>query len=251
MTNGVVHRRDIDTLSAAELAALRSGYRAMQAITDNRGFNHISGFHGVPSFFCHNESPYLTFLPWHRAYLYWFERHLRDHDNSLAVPYWDWTSTTSHTSGVPAAFRNQTAASQSNPLFQSVITTVNGSRPTRRSPLAPGRLATDCQATKSRINALLSISDFVDFSIELENFPHNAIHGWTGGGNGDMGSVNFAAYDPIFYSHHCMVDRIWHLWQQRHGEANIPSTIRSRPLAPFNLTVRDVLKISNLGYNYN
>ena len=30
------------------------------------------------------------FLPWHRAYLIIFERHLRKINPALSIPYWDW-----------------------------------------------------------------------------------------------------------------------------------------------------------------
>jgi tyrosinase len=60
--------------------------------------------------------------------------------------------------------------------------------------------------------------------------PHNAIHLAVGGfdvpsshlslisgANGDMGENDTAALDPIFYFHHCFIDRVFWLWQQRHG----------------------------------
>ncbi len=31
-----------------------------------------------------------------------------------------------------------------------------------------------------------------------------------------MGDVAYAAYDPLFWAHHAMVDRIWRLWQLKH-----------------------------------
>ena len=37
------------------------------------------------------------------------------------------------------------------------------------------------------------------------------------GANGDMGEPDTASFDPIFYFHHCFVDRVFWLWQQRHG----------------------------------
>jgi tyrosinase len=66
--------------------------------------------------------------------------------------------------------------------------------------------------------------------IALEQ-PHNDMHlsvggfdipdqGETGqiaGANGDMGENNTAALDPIFYFHHCFVDRVFWLWQKRNG----------------------------------
>jgi tyrosinase len=61
--------------------------------------------------------------------------------------------------------------------------------------------------------------------------PHNSIHLAVGGfdvpgqgdkspipdANGDMGENNTAAFDPIFFFHHCFVDRVFWLWQQLHG----------------------------------
>ncbi|UOQ52797.1 tyrosinase family protein [Hymenobacter cellulosivorans] len=59
--------------------------------------------------------------------------------------------------------------------------------------------------------------------------PHNDIHLAVGGfdvpgtdlsliqdANGDMGENDTAALDPIFYLHHCNVDRVFWLWQQQH-----------------------------------
>jgi tyrosinase len=66
--------------------------------------------------------------------------------------------------------------------------------------------------------------------IPLES-PHNSIHLAVGGfdvpgqgdsspiegANGDMGENDTAGLDPIFYFHHCFVDRVFWLWQKKHG----------------------------------
>jgi tyrosinase len=65
-----------------------------------------------------------------------------------------------------------------------------------------------------------------------------------------MGTIVFAGFDPIFWAHHCMIDRIWYLWQLRHGVQNVPPDYMAKPLAPFPLTVGDVLDIHRLGYEY-
>ncbi|KAI9775145.1 MAG: hypothetical protein M1839_001396 [Geoglossum umbratile] len=41
---------------------------------------------------------------------------------------------------------------------------------------------------------------------------HDTIHGLTGSG-GHMGVVDYSAFDPIFWLHHCMVDRAVAIWQ--------------------------------------
>jgi len=66
--------------------------------------------------------------------------------------------------------------------------------------------------------------------VPLES-PHNSIHLAVGGfdlpnqfdrspiegANGDMGENDTAGLDPIFYFHHCFVDRVFWLWQKKHG----------------------------------
>lgn len=65
--------------------------------------------------------------------------------------------------------------------------------------------------------------------------PHNSVHLAVGGfdmpgqgeagriadSNGDMGENNTAAMDPIFFFHHCNIDRMFWLWQQRHGATDM------------------------------
>jgi polyphenol oxidase len=49
----------------------------------------------------------------------------------------------------------------------------------------------------------------------LESSPHNTVHDWAGsryGSNRDMGTLRYAAMDPVFYLHHGNVDRIWSLY---------------------------------------
>jgi tyrosinase len=35
-----------------------------------------------------------------------------------------------------------------------------------------------------------------------------------------MGTVPFAAQDPIFWMHHCNIDRLWVIWNQTHANPN-------------------------------
>ena len=65
-----------------------------------------------------------------------------------------------------------------------------------------------------------------------------------------MGSVPTAAYDPIFWAHHCMIDRLWYLWQLRHPGRACRPRLLDRALAPFPMTVRQTLDITQLGYDY-
>ena len=53
---------------------------------------------------------------------------------------------------------------------------------------------------------------------QLEQDPHNIVHGFVGG---HMGDPNTAALDPIFFLHHANIDRLWPVWLgQGGGRAN-------------------------------
>jgi tyrosinase len=73
--------------------------------------------------------------------------------------------------------------------------------------------------------------------------PHNNIHLAVGGfdvpgvfdaspipgANGDMGENDTAGLDPIFFFHHCFVDRVFWLWQKRHGATDHFDVISEYP----------------------
>lgn len=52
----------------------------------------------------------------------------------------------------------------------------------------------------------------------LENL-HDNLHALLGGHQGHMTIVPFSAFDPLFFLHHCNVDRIFALWQVLHPDA--------------------------------
>jgi tyrosinase len=65
-----------------------------------------------------------------------------------------------------------------------------------------------------------------------------------------MSVVPLAAFDPIFWSHHAMIERLWYLWQLRHPGALPPDIALPRALDGFTLTVAQTLDIGALGYDY-
>lgn len=67
----------------------------------------------------------------------------------------------------------------------------------------------------------------------------NPPYGW-------MTDNRITAFDPLFWAHHSNVDRIWALWQERHGGK--PESTGA--LAPWSMTVEDTYSIKNLGYIY-
>jgi tyrosinase len=64
-----------------------------------------------------------------------------------------------------------------------------------------------------------------------------------------MGSIATSAFDPAFWAHHAMIDRLWYLWQLRHGVNNIPANYLDKALFP-GYTVGQVLDVRALGYDY-
>ncbi|KAF2213581.1 hypothetical protein CERZMDRAFT_39490, partial [Cercospora zeae-maydis SCOH1-5] len=52
---------------------------------------------------------------------------------------------------------------------------------------------------------------------------HNAIHDLVGNG-GHMGSIAASAFDPIFWLHHCNIDRLFALWQGLREDKNKSDT---------------------------
>ena len=68
-----------------------------------------------------------------------------------------------------------------------------------------------------------------------------------------MGNIGTAAYDPIFWSHHAMIDRLWWLWQLQNPGADPPARYLTSALPPFAgpaAVVGGTLDANGLGYEY-
>ncbi|KXH64923.1 hypothetical protein CNYM01_04192 [Colletotrichum nymphaeae SA-01] len=122
--------------------------------------------------------------------------------------------------------------------------------------------------------------------VSLEE-PHNSMHLAVGGfdvpgpdndnsdvypfANGDMGENDTAAFDPVFFFHHCFIDYMFWKWQDIHNKSKkldiIPGFKGTEglsldtPLDPFTreditpgdtrpMTSNDVTDTANLGYDY-
>ena len=280
----------------AQTTLLRRAFERLMSRGDDRGYQWFASIHGLPlPVWCEHSrssSPAdtaLLFLPWHRAYLYYFELALQSRlgprfsiqspeDTALAdlgLPWWDWTSDESHQEGIPTVYRQAEVDGRPNPLASarvpvgtdstaigvwsdSTLQTVRdvlpgalaetGSPQTQRDPEPPNELPKYGPVGElENVEDILTASTFEDFSNRLESGPHNTVHGWVGGA---MSAVPTSAFDPIFWSHHAMIDRLWYIWQNRSHGQNPPQRILDRVLAPFPMTVAHTLDISVLGYEY-
>ena len=257
-------RKNVATLSPAELADLRDAFAAAYQLSDDRGYAFYAGLHGLPlpSYCQHGTS---LFLPWHRAYLYFFENALTDalrgarddQTASVSLPWWDWASAAAHADGLPAGYLADGNGAD-NPLAAGPVTLSNsdlqlvrenlpgaitdGPNPvTVRDPSPPDELP-----RQQTVNRALRSTTFQSFTMVLEGI-HNGVHGWVGGA---MSAVPISSYDPIFWAHHSMIDRLWYLWQISPLGADPPAALLDRALAPWPMTVRQTLDISTLGYDY-
>jgi tyrosinase len=266
------HRPSVTEMTQEELKTFRTAVTESLETDDDRGYQYHAGIHGLPlPMYCNQAHGTPAFLPWHRAYLYRFELSLRDtkaaksatHD--VMLPWWDWV----HDRGVPPAYDDSAAA---NPLHSVPINPVALSQGAkgegakeiedpqarRREEERERRLAQvphttrktanpDELPTEEQIQLMLDeYTDFISFTTLLEKY-HGEVHMWVGG---DMEDIPFAAYDPIFWAHHCMIDRLWRMWQLLHPQASFPTNVASEVMEPFNLTAAEVLDPTTLGYDY-
>jgi tyrosinase len=191
-----------------KLAALKNGITVMQNRSamnqdDPTGWYYWASSHGtdnpVPKALlgiynqCRHGSPH--FYSWHRAFLYYFEETLRaaSGDSSLNLPYWNWYATPT----IPSAFT--TPANSTNPLWHSRFSDTTAGL--SQGPFSDGNLLGP---------------PWPGFSSDIEGNPHASVHGEIGD---DMGAIDRSARDPIFWLHHCNIDRLWNVWVNE-GHAN-------------------------------
>lgn len=204
------------------------------------------------------------FLPWHRAYLYYFEEICRQAsgDPEFVLPYWDWTSHPTLPPTFLGGADNPLDHVSNNPNFPGPH---QGRRIGADEPIDPefngplvlqeildnadfdSAIGSDRRATAPR--------PFRGNQSVLEGSPHNNVHGQV---SGDMATF-WSPRDPIFWLHHANIDRIWTLWDARHpGSFPAVDSFLDYNMNVFfdtsgnqvGKTVRDVLSTQALGYRY-
>ena len=227
-------RRNIDSLTPAELADYEHAFAKLKEISDADpesidGLQYFTDLHNTMLGPCEHAND--TFLPWHRAHLFLFEEALRRSDpprtSNVTLPYWDWSALPS---GVryPKAFEDEDSVLHHSPrnddpvcrtasaegctalpfprkYLEEVLSKADWSTPddelssTTFGGHAGGQM--DCQG------------QFGEGFGALEQPAHNTTHdGFVGGTMADPGT---AAEDPIFFSFHCYIDLLWAQWQEK------------------------------------
>ena len=170
------------------------------------------------------------FLPWHRMYLYHFERIIRSilSDDKFTLPYWDYT--TPGKRAIPKQFRQA-----NDPLYKALFRADRNRGQNGRARVNDGE-PIDRDRSNSPVNlAALAAEQFESigakdgFTTILEQNLHGQVHVLVGDPT-NMGSVPWAAKDPIFWLHHCNIDRIWAAWNKG-GRSNPGGTFLSQSFA--------------------
>jgi tyrosinase len=74
-------------------------------------------------------------------------------------------------------------------------------------------------------------SDYVYRDVNFDGAyeqPHDNYHGWVGP---DMADNSYTAFDPIFFSYHANIDRIFELWLRMHADVRFTANFPLRPFA--------------------
>jgi tyrosinase len=218
------------------------------------------------------------FLPWHRMYLHHFEEIVAAQVAALggpadwALPYWNYSEGGS-SSLLPPAFRSPTLADGSpNELYvaqrddacNAGQTFMRAQDVDLRGALVDPRFDAVGQAGASSFGGPVTQFEHSGGSVTgaLEMTPHGNIHMAVAGDGGWMGAFNTAALDPIFWLHHCNLDRLWAVWlaMPNSGHANPPDPSWLTSVAfPFHdasggavsMTPAQVLDTTALGYAYD
>ena len=243
------------------------------------------------------------FIPWHRAYLLEFEAVVRAHIKALGgpadtwgLPYWNYSDhkASAVRLGLPKPLRGATLPAGvtvpgvsaradgtfANPLFD----------PTRQMTGDPASQtgttwATATSALQRPHYANETDTGFVSFgggvldspnnaalfhqgdeSGELDRQPHGSVHNQV---SGSMALFETAGLDPVFWIHHCNIDRLWetyaktlgHKYPFQSGAAPANAAQQAWKSQKFSFlrpdksvkvwTAPEVIDVASLGYAYD
>jgi tyrosinase len=181
----------------ATIELYKQAVTAMKTLpaADPRSWTAQAQIHGTVAGgfnFCEHGTDH--FFDWHRAYLLYFERICQQltHHRKFGLPYWNW---------------NQ------NPDIHPAFLDTAG-------PLFLGRTRTSVSGfgttTTATLDPIFADTNYFTFQPQVEGTPHNTVHSLIGGTMGTGGS----ALDPLFWTHHCMVDYCWYKWNIDLGNDN-------------------------------
>ncbi|XP_065879964.1 polyphenol oxidase, chloroplastic-like [Euphorbia lathyris] len=275
-------------LDDAYIAKYKKAMELMKALPDDdpRSFYqqgrvhcaYCDGAHtqiGLPDLDLQVHNSWL-FFPFHRLYLYFYEKILGKliDDPTFALPFWNWD----HPDGM---FLPTIYADPESPLYNELRN--KDHQPPKIIDLNFDKIDWD-YPNQVEFNLTIMFRQMISngktarlFHGEpfrqgdnpnpgagsVENVPHGAVHNWTGDksqtNNEDMGNLYSAARDPVFYSHHSNVDRMWNIWKTLGPKRTDPTdtdwldaafTFYDENTNPVRCKVSDSLDTKKLRYVY-
>lgn len=177
------------------------------------------------------------FLPWHRAYIYFYEVIVRAKVAELggpedwSLPYWNYSDHDAANPSVPwprsrlpwVFTQEKLPDGSGNPL--RLDESRRGLQPTwpDGQPMYL-QTGTPFYAGAYGQQSWLPLQSNRGFNFTLDIRPHGAVHVDTGNGDGLISATGWmqntqtAGFDPIFWLHHSEIDRFWVGWNAAGGQ---------------------------------
>jgi len=202
-------RRNIGNLASNDpvLQTYREAIKMMQALpmTDGRNWRNQANIHYIH---CSHGNWFI--LPWHRAYLLYFERICQKltGDAQFAIPYWNWANNPA----VPDVFY------ASGDVLNDTTKTLPQGTPIAAEFISHPVLESILEETNFQVfgSSKSTTQQGGGGTGLIEGTPHNNVHSTIGG---DMGAFH-SPLDPIFWTHHAMLDYCWVDWNLNRQNQN-------------------------------
>ncbi|KAJ0530801.1 putative catechol oxidase [Helianthus annuus] len=278
-------------LSAKYIAKFNEAIKRMKALPEDDPRNFLQQAHihcaycngaytqsssGFPDIEIQIHNSWL-FFPFHRWYLYFYERILGSliNDPTFALPFWNWDTPAGMT--IPKYFNDPKSAlfdtKRNQAHLKGVVDLGYNGKDTD---------ATDIEKVKNNLaimyrqmvtNATDPTAFFggeyragkepISGGGSIEQSPHTPVHRWVGDPrepNGEnLGNFYSAGRDTLFYCHHSNVDRMWSLWKMLGGKhkditdtdwLNTSFVFYDENKNLVRVYVKDCLLTNQLGYDY-
>ncbi|KAM0025220.1 putative catechol oxidase [Helianthus debilis subsp. tardiflorus] len=278
-------------LSAKYIAKFNEAIKRMKALPEDDPRNFLQQAHihcaycngaytqsssGFPDIEIQIHNSWL-FFPFHRWYLYFYERILGSliDDPTFALPFWNWDTPAGMT--IPKYFNDPKSAlfdtKRNQAHLKGVVDLGYNGKDTD---------ATDIEKVKNNLgimyrqmvtNATNPTAFFggeyragkepISGGGSVEQSPHTPVHRWVGDpreANGEnLGNFYSAGRDTLFYCHHSNVDRMWSLWKMLGGKhkditdtdwLNTSFVFYDENKNLVRVYVKDCLLTNQLGYDY-
>ena len=214
------------------------------------------------------------FTSWHRLYLQHFERVCEKVlGKPFALPYWNYLDVTQLKP--PQAVLAEKISQKGHPVDNGLYFkdrrpafVKQGLRAIKNDLANTDILAKDTMRSKNFFDQQTSNGNTRQgFVSALDGTPHGSVHVRVGTDDGlGMGAFESAARDPIFWLHHCNIDRLWESWRSPASNGtssrdpkgpkstswmNKSFTFASVDGTPSVKNASESLSIGGLGYRYD